>query len=70
MDKLHFQHAKAVNLARRFSEMNENDLVMVRSHVLPWILCFVLIAIESMGSGSIVEHSLALEVNGCRVSHG
>lgn len=32
MDKLNFQHAKAVNLARRFSEQNENDLMMVGSH--------------------------------------
>ncbi|CAJ1931546.1 unnamed protein product [Cylindrotheca closterium] len=28
MDKLNFQHTKAVNLARRFSEQNENDLLM------------------------------------------
>ena len=29
--KLTFQHERAVNLARRYTEMNENDLVMVRS---------------------------------------
>lgn len=29
-DKL-AMHSRAVNLARRYTEMNENDLVMVRS---------------------------------------
>ena len=38
-------HAEAVNLARRYSVQNENDLVMVRT-VYPHVICAAIIQLE------------------------